>query len=165
MSEELKRYQEQQLKMMKLQTGFLAVILAVVLLTGIFLAVQVSGAVKAVDSLDMEKVGQIINSLESVATELNDVDMDAINGAVTALRDAALRDAGLSGEEALHAACHAYLAPRAADNRAHLRSAVPIGAAGTPSRMTAAEMREARELFGDLTEGEIERLYARCQTE
>lgn len=83
----------------------------------------------------------------------------------TALRYAALRDAGLSVEEALHAACHAYLAPRAADNRAHLRSAVPIGAAGTPSRMTAAEMREARELFGDLTEGEIERLYARCQTE
>lgn len=82
-----------------------------------------------------------------------------------ALRYAALRDAGLSVEEALHAACHAYLAPRAADNRAHLRSAVPIGAAGTPSRMTAAEMREARELFGDLTEGEIERLYARCQTE
>lgn len=82
-----------------------------------------------------------------------------------ALRYAALRDAGLSVEEALHAACHAYLAPRAADNRAHLRSAVPIGAAGTPSRMTAAEMREVRELFGDLTEGEIERLYARCQTE
>lgn len=82
-----------------------------------------------------------------------------------ALRYAALRDAGLSVEEALHAACHAYLASRAADNRAHLRSAVPIGAAGTPSRMTAAEMREARELFGDLTEGEIERLYARCQTE
>lgn len=82
-----------------------------------------------------------------------------------ALRYAALRDAGLSVEEALHAACHAYLAPRAADNRAHLRSAVPIGAAGTPSCMTAAEMREARELFGDLTEGEIERLYARCQTE
>ena len=82
-----------------------------------------------------------------------------------ALRYAALRDAGLSVEEALHAACHAYLAPRAADNRAHLRSAVPIGAAGTPSRMTAAEMREARELFGDRTEGEIERLYARCQTE
>ena len=82
-----------------------------------------------------------------------------------ALRYAALRDAGLSVEEALHAACHAYLAPCAADNRAHLRSAVPIGAAGTPSRMTAAEMREARELFGDLTEGEIERLYVRCQTE
>lgn len=80
-----------------------------------------------------------------------------------ALRYAALRDAGLSVEEALYAACHAFVTPQAADNRAHLRSAVPIGAAGTPSRMTAAEMREARELFGDLTEGEIERLYARCQ--
>lgn len=80
-----------------------------------------------------------------------------------ALRYAALRDAGLSVEEALYAACHAFVTPQAADNRAHLRSAVPIGAAGTPSRMTATEMREARELFGDLTEGEIERLYARCQ--
>lgn len=68
-----------------------------------------------------------------------------------AMRYAALRDAGLSVEEALYAACHAFVTPQAADNRAHLRSAVPIGAAGTPSRMTAAEMREARELFGDLT--------------
>lgn len=82
-----------------------------------------------------------------------------------ALRYAALRDAGLSVEEALYAACHAFVVPRVADNRAHLRSAVPISATGTPSRMSAAEMREARELFGDLTEGEIEHLYARCQTE
>ena len=80
-----------------------------------------------------------------------------------ALRYAALRDAGLSVEEALYAACHAFVTPQAADNRAHLRSAVPVGAAGTPSRMTAAEMREARELFGDLTEGGIGRLYTRCQ--
>lgn len=82
-----------------------------------------------------------------------------------ALRYATLRDAGLSVEEALYAACHAFVAPHAADNRAHLRSAVPIGAAGTPSRMTAAEMRQARELFSELSEGEIEHLYARCQTE
>lgn len=34
-----------------------------------------------------------------------------------ALRYAALRDAGLSVEEALHAACHAYLAPRAVVRR------------------------------------------------
>ena len=80
-----------------------------------------------------------------------------------ALRYAALRDAGLSVEEAPYAACPPSVPPQAAATAALLRPAVPIGAAGTPSRMTAAEMREARELFGDLTEGEIERLYTRCQ--
>lgn len=110
-------------------------------------------ALAASDLLEIKRLAPALAGLSRLAELPN------------ALRYAALRDAGLSVEEALHAACHAYLAPRAADNRAHLRSAVPIGAAGTPSRMTAAEMREARELFGDLTEGEIERLYARCQTE
>lgn len=82
-----------------------------------------------------------------------------------ALRYAALRDAGLTVEEALHAACHAYLMQPPADNRAHLRSAVPIGAAGSPARMTATELRDARELFGDLTDAELERLYAKCQSQ
>lgn len=82
-----------------------------------------------------------------------------------ALRYATLRDAGLTVEEALHAACHIYLMQPPADNRAHLRSAVPIGAAGSPARMTATELRDARELFGDLTDAEIERLYAKCQSQ
>lgn len=82
-----------------------------------------------------------------------------------ALRYATLRDAGLTVEEALHAACHAYLMQPPADNRAHLRSAVPIGAAGSPARMTATELRDARELFGDLTDAELERLYAKCQSQ
>ena len=125
------------------------------------------------ESTDADATGATVDYAALAASDLSEIKrlapalagLSHLAELPNALRYAALRDAGLSVEEALHAACHAYLAPRAADNRAHLRSAVPIGAAGTPSRMTAAEMREARELFGDLTEGEIERLYARCQTE
>ena len=81
-----------------------------------------------------------------------------------AVRYAALRDAGLSIEEALWAACHAVVAGRAPyDNRSHLRSSVPRGAAGNPAAMTASEMQAAKDLFGDLSEAEIERLYLRCR--
>lgn len=81
-----------------------------------------------------------------------------------AVRYAALRDAGLSVEEALWAACHAVVAGRAPyDNRSHLRSSVPRGAAGNPAAMTASEMQAAKDLFGDLSEAEIERLYLRCR--
>lgn len=81
-----------------------------------------------------------------------------------AVRYAALRDAGLSVEEALWAACHTVVAGRAPyDNRSHLRSSVPRGAAGNPAAMTASEMQAAKDLFGDLSEAEIERLYLRCR--
>ncbi|MGM9608913.1 MAG: hypothetical protein ACI3XE_01665 [Eubacteriales bacterium] len=81
-----------------------------------------------------------------------------------AVRYAALRDAGLSVEEALWAACHTLVAGRAPyDNRSHLRSSVPRGAAGNPAAMTASEMQAAKDLFGDLSEAEIQRLYLRCR--
>ena len=77
-------------------------------------------------------------------------------------RYAALRDAGLTCEEAFWAACHTVTAA-AYDNRSHLVSAVPRGAAGAPSVMTSAEMAAAKELFGDLSESEIHRLYQKCR--
>ncbi len=82
-----------------------------------------------------------------------------------ATRYAELRDRGLGVEEAFWAACHASVAPRPApyDNRSHLHSAVPRGASGNPAMMTAAEMHAAKELFDDLTESEIQKLYARCR--
>ncbi len=78
-------------------------------------------------------------------------------------RYAALRDAGLSVEEALWAACHCVIARAGYDNRSHLRSAVPLGATTDASAMSPAEMAAAKELFGDMTEGEIQRLWARCK--
>ena len=82
-----------------------------------------------------------------------------------AMRYATLRDAGLTVEEAFWAACHHVMekAPTY-DNRSHLRSSVPRGAAGNPSMMTASEMAMAKELFGDLTESEIQTLYHKCRS-
>ncbi len=82
-----------------------------------------------------------------------------------AARYAELRDRGLSVEEAFWAACHAAMTPPPAsyDNRSHLHSAVPRGAAGNPAVMSAAELHAAKELFEDLSESEIQKLYSKCR--
>lgn len=71
------------------------------------------------------------------------------------LRYAALRDLGLSPKEA-------YLATRdrrtAEDNRQHLVSRVPSGA-GSSSTLSGKDLDMARELFGTLSDREIQRLY------
>ena len=72
------------------------------------------------------------------------------------IRFAELRDLGLSAREA-------YLATsggRRQDNRAHLHSAYP-SPAHAPAGMSDEEMRRARELFSDLSETEIRKLYKR----
>ncbi len=84
-----------------------------------------------------------------------------------ATRYAELRDRGLSAEEAFWASCHGIVpgtAPGAYDNRSHLHSAVPRGAAGNPAVMSAAEMRAAKDLFDDLSESEIQKLYTKCRS-
>ena len=70
-------------------------------------------------------------------------------------RYAALRDLGLSAEEA-------YLATNSQrkryDNRAHLTPSVPSGAA-LSREMSHSDYDMARELFSDLTDSEIRKLY------
>ena len=72
------------------------------------------------------------------------------------LRYAALRDLGLSPKEA-------YLATSQGetvyDNRSHLRSAVPKRIGTSEKAMTHSELESARELFGNLSDGELQRLY------
>ena len=72
------------------------------------------------------------------------------------LRYAALRDLGLSPREA-------YLATsersRRADNRSHLSTAVPRGAGAPRGGMSREELYHARELFGDLSDAELQSLY------
>ena len=81
-----------------------------------------------------------------------------------------LRDAGLSVSEALAATnmdrMVASLAKRIArpDGKSHLRSAVPLSSATQKSRMSAEELHSARELFGNLNDRELERLYKRATT-
>lgn len=68
-----------------------------------------------------------------------------------------LRDMGLSVREA-------YLATRRPphyDNRAHLIGAAPKSAGGPVSSMTSRELESARDLFGGLSDSEIQSLYRR----
>ena len=73
------------------------------------------------------------------------------------LRYAALRDLGLTPEEA-------YLATskrRVQDTRAHLRSAHGRSAAASVGMMSQHELATARDLFPGLSDSEIQRLYKR----
>lgn len=76
------------------------------------------------------------------------------------LRYAALRDLGLDAAEA-------YLAStkrRRQDTRSHLRSAYGRSASSPPGMMTQRELSAARELFGNLSDSEIQRLYKKVTT-
>ena len=71
------------------------------------------------------------------------------------LRYGALRDLGLSPSEAYLATCKR----RRYDNRSHLTGLVPRSAAGSVYGMSASELESARELFGSLSDSEIQKLY------
>lgn len=72
-------------------------------------------------------------------------------------RYAALRDLGLSPGEA-------YMATRPVakiSTKSHLTSSVPRAAGGFHNAMTKQQLTEARGLFGDMNDTEIQRLYKR----
>ena len=70
------------------------------------------------------------------------------------LRYAALRDLGLSPAEAYLATSRRYKR----DNRSHLHSTRTASYTSQGS-MTEAEMAAAREIFGDISDSEIRKLY------
>lgn len=97
--------------------------------------------------------------LRELKAEFSELEMTAsITQLSNPLRYAALRDLGLSPREA-------YLATqerrKPQDNRAHLSGAVARRAAMPHSAMSPREMRQARELFSDMTDAEITALYQR----
>ncbi len=112
---------------------------------------------EALAAEDLKELRRLVPSLSSLSH---------IGDLPGARRFAELREAGLTVEEAFWAACHTAVAERrpAYDTRSHLHSAVPRGASNNPAVMTASEMHAARELFSDLTESEIQKLYARCRS-
>lgn len=97
-------------------------------------------------------------SLKSKFPELHGLrDISELPGA---LRYAALRDLGLTAEEAYMAAS----APRVRrDNRSHLSTAVSRGAGAPGGSMTHAELLAARQLFGGMSDAEIQSLYKRVK--
>ena len=94
-----------------------------------------------------------IKELRTTFAELRD--LESISELKNPMRFAALRDLGLSATEA-------YLAtsmPRPAyDNRAHLTASVP-GGAGVATEMSRNEYAIARDLFTELSDSEIRKLY------
>ena len=96
------------------------------------------------DMLELKRLFPALHGKESI-TEIDNP-----------LRYAALRDLGLTPKEA-------YLATNAQtpayDNRSHLRSAVPRGAATANDMLDSRALEAARELFSGLSDREIQRLY------
>ncbi len=72
-------------------------------------------------------------------------------------RYGALRDLGLSPEEAYRATTKRRAARH--DNRAHLQSSVPRPATSPQESISYNELMAAREIFGNISDAEIQRLY------
>lgn len=87
----------------KIQTALVAVLVV----GGIFAAVQVNKAMRVVDGLDMEQINAAVQSLSNIAAELEKLDMEGVGKTVEALRGAAQKlaeadiDAVNDGIEAL----------------------------------------------------------------
>lgn len=101
------------------------------------------GEIAASDLLELKRAFPELKDLRDI-TELSNP-----------MRYAALRDLGLTAEEA-------YLATskrgRAYDNRAHLTPSVP-GGASLSREMSRNDYDMAREIFSDLSDSEIRKLY------
>ena len=108
------------------------------------------------DEIDYEAlIASDVNTLKSEFPELSGLkDITELNNP---LRYAALRDLGLTPEEA-------YLATAkrpTQDTRSHLRSAHGRNAAASLNMMSQYELSAARDLFPNLSDSEIQRLYKR----
>lgn len=107
--------------------------------------------------VDFEKIAMAdLAALKHEFSELSE--LESIGELENAARYGALRDLGLTPREAYLAT-----APRQpkTDNRAHLRSAVPIRAGSPDVGITSKELAYARELFSGLSDSEIRSLYKR----
>lgn len=73
----------------KIQTALVAVLVLLLVVGGIFAAVQVKKAMRVVDGLDMDKINAAVQSLSNIAAELEKLDMEGVGKTVEALRGAA----------------------------------------------------------------------------
>jgi len=103
----------------------------------------------------------IVEDLERLRAEFPELsNIKDISELENPLRFAELRDLGLDATEA-------YLATtkrRRQDTRSHLQSAYGRSAAPPSGMMTQRELSAARELFGNLSDSEIQRLYKKVTT-
>ena len=110
---------------------------------------------EALAAADLEAIKQKFPAMRSL-THLGEIE--------NAERYGALRDAGLTVEEAFLATNYARLTRRAGDNRAHLAGSMPRSNSAPMGRMSYGELVAARELFDGLSDREIEALWRRTHT-
>lgn len=102
-----KKADNQLLLFAKIQTALVAALVVLLVVGGIFAAVQVNKAMRVVDALDMEQINAAVQSLSNTASELEKLDMEGVGKTVEALRGAAQKlaeadiDAVNDGIEAL----------------------------------------------------------------
>jgi len=95
--------------------------------------------------------------LEELKNEFSElIATESLSDIEGATRYAALRDLGLTPSEAYKATRRS--APRE-NTRAHLSPAMPRMAASPSTGMSRDELRMMRDVFGDLSDGELRRLY------
>lgn len=112
------------------------------------------------DSEDVDYERLMADDLQALKGEFPELSsIDSITELENPLRYAALRDLGLSPSEAYLAT--AKRAKR--DNRSHLTSAYGKSATPPGGIMSQRELREAREVLGDLSDLEIRSLYKRVK--
>ena len=97
--------------------------------------------------------------LEALAQEFPELEGEDAEELYDTKRFAELIALGLTAREAYLATARVRRA--VSDNRAHLSSAVPRGAKSPIGKMSASELRAARELFAGASDKEIMRLYKR----
>ena len=110
---------------------------------------------EALAAADLEAIRQKFPAMRGL-THLSEIE--------NAERYGALRDAGLTVEEAFLATNYARLTRRAGDNRAHLAGSMPRSNSAPMGRMSYGELGAARELFDGLSDREIEALWRRTHT-
>ena len=102
-----------------------------------------------------EIIDEDIAGLKESFSELSD--LESISQLPNPTRYAALRDLGLTPEEAYMATGRVIKA----NTKSHLTSSVPRAASTPAGAMTRQQLSEARGLFADLSDNEIQRLYKR----
>ena len=95
--------------------------------------------------------------LEELRAEFPELsELESVTQLNNPIRYAALRDLGLSPAEAYLLTSRKRIEY---DNRAHLTSSVPASAKSPGHGMSNRELEEMREIFGEISDSEINKLY------
>ena len=81
--------EEKQLRLMRLQTAMLVLILLLIAALVFFVIGKVNTVVAMVQQVDVQQINDTVLSLKNAADNLGNVDMDSLNAAIGSLSDTA----------------------------------------------------------------------------